>query len=152
MTVWPSHRLARPPWRLWLWSKRNKGWAAAIALALLAGAGMFAATVEREQAKERQLQLLKVQRIQQSDHQQGWSQDTWQRIAGLNWKTEDRGVAQGLAVAARSGLDVRIEKELPIYAQSLTFAPDGQLWLGHTGSGANAGTPRPIALICGPSN
>ena len=44
------------------------------------GLGVFAEerrqhAVEREQAKERQLQLLDIQRIQQGDHQQGWSQD-----------------------------------------------------------------------------
>ena len=48
---------------------------------------------------------------------------------------------QGLAVASLTGLDTRTEKELPIYAQSLAFAPDGRLWMSHTGDGPRRWNP-----------
>ena len=48
---------------------------------------------------------------------------------------------QGLAVASLTGLDTHTEKELPIYAQSLAFAPDGRLWMSHTGEGPRRWNP-----------
>jgi WD40 repeat protein len=93
------------------------------------------AAVEKEQAKERQLQLLEVQRLKQGDHRYGWSQQTWDRLRGIAWTPDERGIAQGLAVGSLEGLDTQAEKELPIYAQSLAFDPAGRLWLGDTGQG-----------------
>ena len=89
--------------------------------------------VEHERAAQRQLELLDVQRIRQSEHQQGWSRTMWERIAGMTWSPKERCAVQVQAVSSLSGIDVRIDKELRVYAQALAFAPDGRLWLGHTG-------------------
>ncbi|MFO0892575.1 MAG: serine/threonine-protein kinase [Isosphaeraceae bacterium] len=148
VSAWPSNRLARPAWRLWLWSKRNKGWAVAIALALMGMGSMMVLTeerrrhaVEREQATERQLQLLEIQRVAQGEHRQGWPQAILRRIADLGWKPEERGTVQALAVAALTGLDVTPEKEARIYSQTLAFAADGRLWMGNTGDGVKRWDP-----------
>jgi serine/threonine protein kinase/WD40 repeat protein len=145
VSVWPSHALARPPWRAWLWSKRNKGWAAAIVLGAWAIAGGLAGGAAyfhmQAKAKERQLKLLEVQRREQGEHGQGWWHEAWRQLSGIAWTPDERGTVQGLAVGALGGIDITPEKELPIYAQSLAFAPDGQLWLGHTGSGSKRWNP-----------
>ena len=59
----------------------------------------------------------------------------------MQWTPEERGAVQGLAVASLTGLDTRTEKKLPIYAQSLAFAPDGRLWMSHTGEGPRRWNP-----------
>src|SRR5205814_2511034 len=126
-------------WRVWLWSKRNKAWAAAMALALLGclSLGVYVDeqrrhAEERAQAKERQLQLLEVQRIRQGDHPYKWSQTVWNRIAGMEWIPEERGAVQAQAVGARTGLATRPEKASRIHAQRLASPPDGRLGMGHT--------------------
>jgi serine/threonine protein kinase/WD40 repeat protein len=148
VSVWPTHTLARPPWRAWLWSKRNKGWAAAIAFALVGLISMGVLANERRlhaeestRAKERQLQLLVVQRLEQGDHRQGWWQEAWKGLSDIPWKPDERATVQGLAVEALGGIDTSTTKEMPIYAQALAFAPDGQLWLGHTSAGSNRWNP-----------
>ena len=80
VSVWPTHRPARVAWRLCLWSSRNRGWAAALVLAFvgLLALGILAEerrlhAEERVQAKDRQLQILEIQRMHQGDHHQGWS-------------------------------------------------------------------------------
>ena len=60
----------------------------------------------------------------------------WERIAGMTWSPKERGAVQVQAVSSLSGIDVRIDKVLRVYAQALAFAPDGRLWLGHTGAGS----------------
>jgi serine/threonine protein kinase/WD40 repeat protein len=145
-------RRAAIPRRLWLWSRRSPGWAAALALALTGCLGLaFFAEDRREhavaqaKAKELRLEMMEIQKISQGEHGQGWSQEIWRRITGLQWTPEERGAVQGLAVGSLTGLDTKTEKELSIYAQSLAFAPDGHLWMSHTGEGPrrwNPGTDR----------
>ncbi len=148
VSVWPTHRLARPSWRVWLWSKRNKGWAAAIGLVVLGSLvlGFYVNeerehALEREQATRRRLELLDVQRLQFGDHKQGWSRTIWDRLALMERKPEERPALQAQAVATLSGLDARPEKEFPIYAQALIFAPDGRLRMGNTGQGSKLWDP-----------
>jgi serine/threonine protein kinase/WD40 repeat protein len=148
VTAWPTHRLVRPAWRLWLWSKRNKGWAAAIALAVTGclSLGIFAEVnrryaEERAQAKERRLRLLDIQRVHLGDRSQGWSQAIWSQIKRMPWTPDERGAVQGLAVAALTGLDTRPDKDMPIYAQSMAFTPDGRLWMSNTGEGPRRWNP-----------
>ena len=149
VSVWPSHRVARPAWRLWLWSKRNKGWAAAIALALLGclSLGVFAEeqrqhAEEREQAKERQLQLLDIQRIEQSDHQQGWSRRDLVADRGHAVETRRARCRSRARPWPRSpGSIPALRRNYRIYAQSLAFAPDGRLWMSHTGEGPRRWNP-----------
>lgn len=149
VSAWPTHPAARPLWRAWLWSVRNKGWAAAIALVLLGslGLGIYAEeqrqraeeqrqrAVERDQAKARQIRLLDLQRNTQGLRPQGWADSLWRELARVDWKPEDRAVVHALAVTSLTGLDVRRERRLPHYARSLAFAPDGRLWLGRTDRG-----------------
>jgi serine/threonine protein kinase/WD40 repeat protein len=148
VSVWPRHKLTRPPWRLWLWSKRNKGWATAIAFALVGLSGLaVVAEEQRHHAEERaataqrQFQLLEAQQFEQGDHKQDWWRKSWDRLRDIPWKPEERGIVQGLAVTALGGVDASPKKDLPIYAQSLAFDREGRLWLGHTGMGSKAWHP-----------
>ncbi|MFI5455557.1 MAG: WD40 repeat domain-containing serine/threonine protein kinase [Isosphaerales bacterium] len=140
-----SARPAAIPRRLMLWSRRSPGWAAASLIMTLAmlGAGVGGTEYYRmqAQARERQLQLLDIQRIAQSDHFQGWSKKIRDRISGLTWKPEERGAVQAQAAASLSGFDTSLEKEHRIFAQSLAFAPEGRLWMGHTGDGPRRWNP-----------
>ncbi len=55
---------------------------------------------------------------------------------------EHRSTVQGHAVESLTGTDTNTEKEIPSYAQSLTFAADGRLWLGNTGQGSQRWDPK----------
>jgi len=142
VSVWPVNRAARTPWRIWLWSKRNKGWATAVALLVAGGMSLGVLAEEQRQhavelaeATGRRLELLKIQRIEQSPHMQRWSEKIATGIRKMNWKPEEKWAVQAQAVASLAGLDASQEKELPLYAQSLAFAPDGKLWMSQTGKG-----------------
>jgi serine/threonine protein kinase/WD40 repeat protein len=145
-------RPARTARRVLYWSRRNKGSAAAIATVVLAGIsiGVLGTLMERNRAlaaeasaraKARQLQLLDIQRIRLGDHEQGWSRTTWDRLALMELKPDERAALQAQAVATLAGLDTQTEKEFPFYAQVLDFAPDGRLRLGHTGEGSKLWDP-----------
>ncbi len=138
-------RPARAPRRAWMWSKRNKGWAAAIALAALLTTGFPAAgfilSHEREQAKDRRLRVLDIQREVSGDREGGWSDKILAQIHGMGVRQEDRLELQGLAVAALTGLDAHEEKHFELYARSLAFSGDGRLWLGDTDTGVKRWGP-----------
>ena len=149
VSVWPSRRLARPLRRFWLWSKRNKGWAAAMAWQFLVvrawdsslrrGGNMPWNTSTRRSANWSSLTSSAFGRAITS---RVGRKTCGSGSPGMRWTPEERGAVQVQAVASLSGLDARTDKELPIYAQSLAFAPDGRLWLGHTGDGIHALEPR----------
>ena len=141
VSVWPRRRPARFAWRLWTWSKRNPGWAVALAVIFLGCVGLGLVAEERREHTERQIQILEVQRLNQGDHRRGWSRDVWSKIEGMARKPEEKWVIQAQALASLSGIDAITEKALPIYAQSLTYARDGRLWMGHTGSGVRRWNP-----------
>ncbi len=62
-------------------------------------------------------------------------------IESMPRKPDEKWAIQAQAVAALSGLDVSLEKELRIYAQSLTYAANGTLWLGRPGGGVDRWNP-----------
>ncbi len=140
--------------RLWLWSQRRPGAAAAVgtaaaALVALGVGGVFlgksvASTARAETRAVRAELNATVERQIDGilrDHVQGWSQTVWQLMARLERKPEERPALQAQAVATLSGLDARTDREFPIYAQALAFAPDGRLRIGHTGEGSKLWDP-----------
>jgi len=124
-----SARPARPARRLALWSRRNPGWAAAtlttMLAILIAGAAGTWYYRAQAQSKERELQLMTIQRLRMGQHRNGWSDTV---------RTNVREVAQGQfdatlqaqAAAALAGIDARIVKAFDFETDALAFDRSGQ--------------------------
>jgi serine/threonine protein kinase/WD40 repeat protein len=143
-------RPARAPRRVWYWSRRNKGWAAAI-FAAVVGSSIFAgarlvqaraeaerfrietmAAQERERAARHSLALQNVQRIRLGRHISGWSKDYQDQIQRARLEGGDRdddGQLQGQAAAGLAGLDATKAKTIEHGATSVAWAPDGERML-----------------------
>jgi serine/threonine protein kinase/WD40 repeat protein len=159
VSAWPTHRLARPAWRLWLWSKRNKGWASALGVAAVAtlalGVGgivlgnKIAATaeaekhaaqverdaaIEREQIRQREVLIQDIQRIRILPHVGAWRKRIESRIIEAKDLGGNSGSLQTQAIASQSELDAHEIKDLPYAASALAFDPSGRrlysCWLG----------------------
>ena len=98
-------RPARPIRRVALWARRNRGWAAAIVLAIgasLAGVWVWAMGVQAEErrqshealagAREQSLRRESlIQRIRMTSHVDGWSEEIWELARrGLENRTRRR--------------------------------------------------------------
>jgi serine/threonine protein kinase/WD40 repeat protein len=139
------------PWRhVWLWSRRNPGWAtaAALTLALLLGAagggmaiealraaaaeahsktlGAEAEAAHREtRERDRDLAMLRIQQIRLTPKQMYWFRDLWTKVvdvAGI--RVDDALKAQ--AAASLSGLDGRKVKAFEFGATQLVFDRTGR--------------------------
>ena len=126
-----SARPAAIPRRLWLWSRRSPGWAAAVALALMGclSLSIFAEVrrehaLEREQAKERQLQLLAIQRLRMGQHGNGWSNEVWDFVRDVGRVRRDTSL-QAQASASLAGIDARTIKSFDGSTSALAFDPRG---------------------------
>ena len=133
-----------------LWSRRNKGWAAALGFAflLLIGFGILlvvradhraeraeqnsrAAEVraddERERVRllERDTWLHDVQRLQTVDADAGWSDRAWELLVRANGIRSDERVRE-LAAGSLGGWDARMVKHFPFGSSSIAYAPDGR--------------------------
>ncbi len=125
-----SARPARPARRLALWSRRNPGWAAATLTTMLAilGAGAAGTWYYRAQArsKERELQLMAIQRLRMAQHRDGWSAEAW----GLVRQAAAIGTDDALQIEAAgclAGYDARVIQEFKDFgAASLAFDRDGR--------------------------
>ena len=121
---------ARPARRLALWSRRNPGWAAATLTTMLAilGAGAAGTWYYRAQArsKERELQLMAIQRLRMAQHRDGWSAEAW----GLVRQAAAIGTDDALQIEAAgclAGYDARVVQEFKEFgAASLAFDRDGR--------------------------
>lgn len=146
--------LARPacgPRRAYLWARRNKGWAWAIAVSLLAFFALTTAATlvqraraEKEaaaagqeraranladaQAKEqrRASLMVQVQNLLASERLDGWSRRAWELEREVVQFRSD-GQVRNQAVAILGGLDAAVAKKLPpCAAQSTRFDPQGR--------------------------
>ena len=134
----PAHALRRAA----MWSRRNKGWAAAIGLALMGclSLSVFAEVkrehaLEREQAKERQLELLDLQRQRLAPHSEGWFAQAWGLVRQLAARKEAGGPVdyrlQQEAAGCLIGLDVEPVQEFKDFgARSAAMDSQGRLVLG----------------------
>jgi serine/threonine protein kinase/WD40 repeat protein len=155
---------ARPAWvlrRVAMWSRRNKGWAAAILMTLVSLLALGAGSLEiaqaarrGEQERARESLILHMQRIRLLPHVQGWSNEAWilaQDAARIRRGPELRSHA----AAALAGLDARKSKTLDVAAVALAFDPDPKnqrLWIAGKDRAVSVwddpiGRPRPMATL-----
>jgi len=143
-----------PPRRLWLWARRNKGWAAALlglVLTLVSGAVIAsiaarlsrteaaaanvraeAARAEAAAADERALGLKRENLIQQIErlrllgHRNGWSDEAWGLVRqAAAIRTDD--ALQLEAAGCLAGYDARVVQEFKDFgAASLAFDRQGR--------------------------
>jgi serine/threonine protein kinase/WD40 repeat protein len=136
---------ARPLRRALLWSRRNKGWAAAIGVAALtlvmiavSGAALTNMAFTRERMQQRQNYILELQHIRMTQHQDRWFERVWS-LTRKAAEIERDEVLQGQAAASLIGVDARAIKTLPFYSSSLVFTPDGRHLLACGGKGNDKG-------------
>jgi serine/threonine protein kinase/WD40 repeat protein len=134
------------PRRLLLWSRRNRGWAVAIVVAMLAivglgiggavlGGSIAAAALQREQAKERELTLLEIQRLRMAPHRDTWFGEVWGKVRQASTlRPADEPLDRPLqkeAVGCLVGLDAETIREFKDFgARSLAFDAKGRLLMG----------------------
>jgi serine/threonine protein kinase/WD40 repeat protein len=133
----PIHaRPARPLRRVVLWSRRNPGWAAAIAVALLCAAvGAGAALLfekqhaDNEAARARQarraLQMQQLTAVRLSDHEVGWWEKCWALVREIS-PHDARSDLQAEAAATLVGTDARTFKAIDFEANDLVFDHGGK--------------------------
>jgi serine/threonine protein kinase/WD40 repeat protein len=132
-------RPARLVRRVWMWSKRNKGWAAALAGTFLALLSFGFIAYEREQAKGRELKLMLIERDRLSPHvsfvnQWGeplanyWTENLRDAIRSVGQPAFafDRGPLQAQAAAALQGLEARLRKHMKVNALAVAFDIEGR--------------------------
>ncbi len=136
-------RPARTPRRVWLWSRRNPGWAAAIATLCLATlitsvsvwqyqSAQLQASKTREQFQAAQVhalktreQLAEIERIHLAPHDHGWFDAFWQlcRQSAVIAPTVD---LRSLAATGLAGPDARLQQRFPIPASAVAFDHAGK--------------------------
>ncbi len=129
-------RPARTPRRVWLWARRNPGWAAATALTvvlLLTVVGLIlgletsrrTAAEERLRESRRQTMLKDLYQGRTGPHTLGW-RDRACKLVGEIAEVRKDGVVQGEAAALLAGLDAELEKEFRSDASSVVFDQKGK--------------------------
>ena len=126
-----------------MWSRRNKGWAAAIAFAglTLVALGLSAvlysvaesrqsklradAADERVRLQERESLIHAVQRTQFVETRDGWSDQAWSLIRQASEIRRDERL-RDLAAATLLGIDARIVKHFPVAGSSVAFDASGK--------------------------
>jgi WD40 repeat protein len=130
--------------RLGLWARRNKGWAAAIAVAAFAtlalGVGgmalgnMIAAVAknkqheaeQRERIRHREVLIQEIQRTRILPHENGWRKRIESRIVEAKGLGGDSSSLQTQTIASLRELDALELKDLPHAASALAFEPSGR--------------------------
>jgi serine/threonine protein kinase/WD40 repeat protein len=144
--------IARPAWpgrRVWLWARRNKGWAAATAISLVSLALFATLTVLSAEARAKKaLRESLLQRsitLRLNTHVAGWSDDGWGMIREAAKIGKDEAV-RDQAAAMLIGIDARIVKSLKRHASGVVFDNDGKrLLLG--GTVDNHSKPQQAAVL-----
>jgi len=141
-------RKARTARWLALWAKRNKGWAAAIAVATVGVLAIsmreiYAARVQQHaaeaqaeaehhetQTQRREAMMQQIQRVRLTYQRQGWSTGAWD-LARRAADIERDARIQAEAGTLLSGLDARKFKSFDLPGTALAFFPSGsQLLIG----------------------
>jgi serine/threonine protein kinase/WD40 repeat protein len=124
---------ARPAWplrRTAMWARRNKGWAAAIAIAcstILVAIGYgFHAQQQQLATKQRELDLMELQRLRLTKRIDGWSKDAWEKARKLAAIGRDAAV-RDQATDTLAGLDAeRIFEQRFLGASSVAIDATGK--------------------------
>jgi serine/threonine protein kinase/WD40 repeat protein len=148
-------RPARTPRRVWLWARRNNGWAAAIValiLLVIVALGHLWASLSEVEDRERQRQqenlLMQFEQVRLRPHAAGWFDDLQKRakeIVDLRKGVKSENLRDQYA-AALAGLEAKPLPGLPTEASSVAFSKDGKRLLigGFTG---DDGVPREAAKV-----
>jgi eukaryotic-like serine/threonine-protein kinase len=122
-------RPARTPRRVALWSRRNKGWAAAILFAAFAVTSLAVAGVAMGLQKRRESMLEKLDRTRLTTRAAGWSDVAGKLIVQLSSGGKDDQL-QAKQTAIMSGLDASVERTVAGPTDFVAFAPSGdRLWM-----------------------
>ncbi len=166
-----SARPAAAPRRFWLWARRNKGWAAALFVTVIAltSAGLIWGKVEADAAEvrteaaraeaaaaderandlKRENLIQQIERLRLSAHRVGWSAKAFRLVReGAGIRTDD--ALQLEAAGCLAGYDARIVQEFKEFgAASLAFDRDGnRLLIGSVAYAKrpfNPGADQPLA-------
>jgi serine/threonine protein kinase/WD40 repeat protein len=108
------------PRRVYLWARRNKGWAASLAIMLIAAVALAAQigiSQERNREAHRQQLIRQIQGLRQSQRSVGWSERTWSlaREAAALRREED---LRNQAAACLLGLDAKTYQEFTSFDSS----------------------------------
>ncbi|MGH7193669.1 MAG: WD40 repeat domain-containing serine/threonine protein kinase, partial [Candidatus Saccharimonadales bacterium] len=119
-------RPARVPRRTLLWSRRNKGWAAVIAVSVLSVATLLI-TASNYIARLKRQDLLRQQlALRTSAHRAGWSIEAWDLVAQTNHLSPGDDLREP-AAAALVGLDARVlTVRNEIRVSSVAWSADGK--------------------------
>ena len=137
-------RPARVVRRVALWSRRNPGWAIAIALGIFSVLGGGATLVShwrmRAMEAHRSSLLHSLQFLRRGVNPAGWREDTERRIResalAIDKGGDPDGRLQSQAAAALAGLDATRTKIFSGYSRSLVFDRDGKrLLMGEMSDG-----------------
>jgi serine/threonine protein kinase/WD40 repeat protein len=141
--------------RVGLWARRNKGWAAALCLAMagsLAFAVGFGEYQERAQEGQRQY-LMRQMAIERQIRNLGWSDRSWELVRqGGAIRKDDH--LRNQAAASLGGLDARVIQEFKsMDASAVLFDPKGRRLLigGSSGGKRPPGSARIRDLATGES-
>lgn len=90
--------------------------------------GELALADQRANAKQRQLDLLALERLRAPIRRSGWFEKTWAKVRTLSagGPPDDEGRLQGRAVVSLIGIDARIIKSIDKAANMLAFDPTGK--------------------------
>jgi len=120
---------ARPAWvgrRLWMWARRNRGWAAAIILGVLLLTTATVLATGTVVVQKRELNIQEMQSLQMDPRRDGWADEIWGlgRVAGKSYK--DARLRDHMA-ASLFGLDAKHCRDFErIGASSVAFDRDGK--------------------------
>jgi eukaryotic-like serine/threonine-protein kinase len=170
-----SVRPAHPVRAVAMWARRNKGWATAVAAALLvflvtSAAAVLYADAQARQAKlradaaeeserqerwktrlqERESFIHAVQRMQLVDVENGWSEKSWDLIRQASEVHRDERL-RDLAAATLLRLDARLNKRFPIAASSVAYDASGSRLLVGSIDEASGRPTRPTFVWDGSS-
>ena len=128
---------ARPAWplrRAWMWSRRNKGWAAAALAAFfglvffaVAGVILAAAAEQREQEQRYQSLLQRLQLLRMGLRNSGWYEDSKEVVREAAKIHAGDSFLRDQAAADLAGYDAhRFKKFYGFGASSVAFSEDGK--------------------------
>jgi serine/threonine protein kinase/WD40 repeat protein len=130
--------------RAWLWSKRNKGWAAAIVVAAVAFVAISVGSVlfeqkrtaaaqqhladveDREREQERALWIQQIVSVRGNERRNGWSDQAWKLVRKAAEIRNDDDDLRNQAAASLIGLDAFSSQQFAFNASSVAFDQTGR--------------------------
>jgi serine/threonine protein kinase len=121
-------RPARTPRRVFLWTRRNKGWATAIGAMLISAVAFAGVLIAEENAKVNRLRESLIQKFNDSlraSHTAGWTEKSWAMVRDIADIRKDSSLRDA-AAATFFGVDARQAKLFKSSATSVAFDTEGK--------------------------